>query len=118
MVYQKWDQQDIYTHLSKLKLSAMSPRVPLLCRCQNLRYIHDNSVPLPHMQGYVPSSAPTAQRIIAAMSIRSGSDLFVNLPEKKIIKIRQLNPEKRSLGLWKNKRIFHTKAKFIEILVF
>lgn len=60
----------------------MSPRVPLLCRCQNLRYIHDSSVPLPHMQGYVPSNAPTAQRIIAAMSIRSGSDLFVNLPEK------------------------------------
>lgn len=35
------------------------------------------------MHGYVPSKAPIAQRIMAAIRINRGSDLFVNFPEKK-----------------------------------
>lgn len=69
------------SYLSKLKLSAISPLVPLLCLCQNLKYVHERSVPLPHMHGYVPSKNPTAQRIIAAISTNNGTDLFVSLPE-------------------------------------
>lgn len=73
--------QKSLTYLSKLKLSAISPLDPLLWRCQNLRYIHDSRVPLPHIQGYVPSKALTAHKIIAAMRINNGNDRFVSLPE-------------------------------------